>query len=99
MAIAEQTHNRTMIHFLPQQQVTVQDVNPSLHSQLNVAVKDLGVVCTGAADETLYFDKQTLKAKAIPEAELANDIIQRIMAVPDLAGWMQQESISYITIR
>jgi hypothetical protein len=88
-----------MINYLPHEQVVAEPVTPSLHTTLNRSVKDLGVVCTGAASGTLYFDRQSRAAKEVSPAQLAQSIISIIMAQPEVVEWMQRASITSITIR
>jgi hypothetical protein len=88
-----------MIHFLPAKQVTAEPVTLSLHGKLNESMKSLGVVCTGAAGGTLYFDRQSKQAKAMPLDQLADAIIKIITSQPDVVDWMRRTSTTDISIR
>lgn len=62
-------------------------------------MKSLGVVCTGAAGGTLYFDRQSNEAKAMPPAQLADAIIKIITSQPEVVDWMRRTATTDIAIR
>ncbi|MGA8475086.1 MAG: hypothetical protein WB681_08470 [Candidatus Cybelea sp.] len=89
----------SMIHFLPENQVSVGPVTLSLHGKLNQLVKRLGVVCTGATGSTLFFDRETDEARNMPPEQLAHAIFNVIMQEPDIMKWIREAPITNITLR
>ena len=70
---------------------------PSLHGQLNNAVKDLDVACVGADGGCLYF--APLPGKRITERDaVAKQIIDRINEIPEVLEWLQREAITKINL-
>ncbi len=74
------------------------DPPKTLHGVFNSAVADLGVVCTGAADGCLYFERTALSAHKDRDA-LAGEIIKRLSENGDVANWVRRQHITKIAIK